>query len=96
MVNVDVPPDLKNESVQIQQKPERLRVSSPQRREVRPKEAAALIGCSIGYVYALMNDGLLEHRAIKRRGKERGIRLISRMSITRFLSQEKANGQDVL
>jgi hypothetical protein len=58
--------------------------------EVRPKEAAARIGCSVGFIYALMDDGVLEHRAIKRKGKERGIRLIKISSIEKFLSQEAA------
>jgi hypothetical protein len=62
-------------------------ISSPQRREVRPREAAAMIGCSVGFVYALMGDGQLDHRSITRRGKERGIRLISVASIEKFLSQ---------
>jgi excisionase family DNA binding protein len=34
--------------------------------EVRPKEAAARIGCSIGYVYALIEDGVLSSRKITR------------------------------
>jgi hypothetical protein len=55
-------------------------------KEVRPKEAALMIGCSVGLVYSLMNQGQLQHRAIVRRGYERGIRLISVESINRFLA----------
>lgn len=58
--------------------------------ESRPKQAAQRIGCSIGYVYALIHDGQLDSRTIKRRGKERGIRLISNASIERFLTQGAA------
>ena len=61
--------------------------STPPRLEVRPKEAAARIGCSIGYVYALMKEGQLEHRAVVRRGRERGLRLITLSSVEKFLSQ---------
>jgi hypothetical protein len=63
-------------------------ISFPPRREVRPKQAAEMLGCSVGYVYALMAEGLLEHRAITRRGRERGIRLITLVSIQKFLTQE--------
>jgi hypothetical protein len=70
-------------------------ITSPQdrevrvlRREIRPKEAAALIGCSVGFIYQLMADGQLENRSITRRGKERGIRLVSVSSIEKFLAQE--------
>jgi hypothetical protein len=55
-------------------------------KEVRPKEAAQMIGCSVGFVYSLMKQGQLQHRAIVRRGYERGIRLISVESINRFLA----------
>ena len=58
------------------------------RHEVRPKEAAAIIGCSVGFVYALMKDGQIESRALLRRGYQRGIRLIDVASIKRFLAQE--------
>jgi excisionase family DNA binding protein len=61
--------------------------NTPARREIRPKEAAARIGCSIGYVYALMKEGQLEHRAVVRRGRERGLRLITLSSVEKFLSQ---------
>jgi hypothetical protein len=57
------------------------------KREVRPKEAAQIIGCSVGYVYSLLNDGILEGRKLTRRGYERGIRLISVASIEKFLVQ---------
>jgi hypothetical protein len=57
------------------------------RREVSPKEAAAIIGRSVGYVYALMGDGQLDSRTICRRGRQRGIRLISVASIEKFLAQ---------
>jgi hypothetical protein len=57
-------------------------------KEVRPKEAAAMIGCSVGFLYGLMADGQLENRTIRRPGKERGIRLITLASIEKFLSKE--------
>jgi hypothetical protein len=61
--------------------------SPPPRNEVRPKEAAAMIGCSVGFIYQLMHDGHLVSRTITRRNKERGIRLIAVSSIEKFLSQ---------
>jgi hypothetical protein len=61
-------------------------------KEVRPKEAAARIGCSIPYIYHLMHGGELEHRTIRRRGLERGIRLISAASVERYLSQRESKG----
>jgi hypothetical protein len=57
------------------------------KREVRPKVAAQMIGCSVGYVYSLMNDGQLESRKLTRRGYERGIRLVSIASIEKYLAQ---------
>jgi hypothetical protein len=57
------------------------------KREVRPKEAAQMIGCSVGFVYALMKDGHLSSRVLLRRGYHRGIRLISVESIEKFLAQ---------
>jgi hypothetical protein len=61
-------------------------------KEVRPKEAAARIGCSIPYIYHLMHGGELEHRTIRRRGLERGIRLISAASVERYLAQRESKG----
>jgi hypothetical protein len=58
-------------------------------KEIRPKQAAQIIGCSVGYVYALMKDGQLTSRALLRRGYERGIRLISTESIRKFLEHEE-------
>jgi hypothetical protein len=49
-----------------------------------------MIGCSIPYIYHLMHSGHLEHRALMRRGYERGIRLITIASIEKFLAQESA------
>jgi hypothetical protein len=60
------------------------------KREVRPKEAAAMIGCSVGYVYSLMKENQLTSRALVRRGYERGIRLISVESINKFLEPDAA------
>jgi hypothetical protein len=51
-----------------------------------------MIGCSVGYVYALMKDGQITSRALVRRGYERGIRLIAVDSIQKFLSPEALNG----
>jgi hypothetical protein len=64
-------------------------VSSPPRKEVSPKLAAEMIGCSVGYIYALMGDGELVHRPILRRGKERGLRRITVESIERFLAKRE-------
>jgi hypothetical protein len=61
--------------------------------EIRPKEAAAMIGCSVGYVYTLMKDGQISSRALVRRGYERGIRLIAVDSIRKFLSQAAQAGK---
>jgi hypothetical protein len=57
------------------------------KREVRPKVAAQMLGCSVGYVYSLMNDGTLQSRKLTRRGYERGIRLVSVASIEKYLAQ---------
>ncbi len=57
----------------------------PVRSEVRPRQAAEMIGCSVGYVYALMADGQLKSRSLTRRNKERGIRFVSVASIEAFL-----------
>lgn len=62
-------------------------VSSPPRKEVRPREAAEMIGSSVGYVYALMAEGQLVHRSVVRRGRERGMRWITIASIEKFLAQ---------
>jgi hypothetical protein len=63
-------------------------MNSLHQKEVRPKEAAARIGCSVGFIYALMSDGQLESRTIRRPGKERGIRLITLASVEKFLSRD--------
>jgi len=60
-------------------------VRLPRRTEVRPKEAADIIGCSVGKVYGLMDEGQLNHRSITRDGKQRGARLITVASIEEYL-----------
>src|SRR6266446_7271909 len=60
-------------------------VRLPMRTEVRPKEAADIIGCSIWKVYGLMDEGKLVHRSITRNGKQRGTRLITVASIEEYL-----------
>jgi hypothetical protein len=55
------------------------------RTEVRPKEAADIIGCSIGKIYGLMAEGQLDHRSITHDGKQRGTRLITVASIEEYL-----------
>ncbi len=60
-------------------------VRLPKRTEVRPKEAAEIIGCSIGKIYDLMDEGQLDHRSITRDGKQRGARLITVASIEEYL-----------
>jgi hypothetical protein len=39
---------------------------APSRAEIRPKEAAERIGCSVGYVYALLSEGAVESRVLAR------------------------------
>ena len=39
------------------------------RRELRPREAAAMIGCSQAYIYKLMKDGRLRNRALVTQGR---------------------------
>jgi Helix-turn-helix domain len=58
--------------------------------ELTPNQTAALIGRSTGFVYLLMNEGELEHRAVTRRGKTRGRRLIKRASVERWLAQRES------
>jgi predicted DNA-binding transcriptional regulator AlpA len=55
-------------------------------REVRPREAAAMIGCSQAFVYKLMKDGRLRNRALVKQGT-RGIRLIDQSDIETFLRE---------
>jgi excisionase family DNA binding protein len=57
------------------------------KREVRPKEAAELMHCSIGYVYLLLSEGAIESRKVCRRGYDRGIRLIDVASLEKWLAQ---------
>jgi hypothetical protein len=45
------------------------------RRELRPREAAAMLGLSIGMVYLLIREGKLRSRTLVRNGLQRGIRL---------------------
>jgi excisionase family DNA binding protein len=59
--------------------------------DVRPKVAADAIGCSKTTVYRLIQDGSLESHTVLRRGKDRGIRLISIKSLEKFLSQSVGN-----
>jgi len=56
------------------------------RREVRPREAAAMIGCSQAFVYKLMKNGRLRNRALVTQGT-RGIRLIRRADVEAFLGE---------
>jgi excisionase family DNA binding protein len=54
------------------------------RRELRPREAAAMIGCSQAFVYKLMKNGRFRNRALVTQGT-RGIRLIDRSDVEAFL-----------
>ena len=54
------------------------------RREVRPREAAAMIGCSQAFVYKLMKDGRFRKPGDCNAGT-RGIRLIDRSGVEAFL-----------
>ena len=55
--------------------------------EVRPKEAAELLGCSRALVYVLMNEGQLDYRTLKRRGRAWGLRFITVASIEKLRAQ---------
>jgi hypothetical protein len=56
------------------------------RQELRPKEAAAMLGVSTGMVYLLMREGKLRSRTLVRNGFTRGIRLIRRSDIEALCS----------
>jgi hypothetical protein len=51
------------------------------RQELRPREAAAILGVSTGMVYLLMREGKLRSRTLVRNGYQRGIRLIRRSDV---------------
>jgi DNA-binding Xre family transcriptional regulator len=57
-------------------------------KEVRPKDAAAMLGLSTSFVHNLISDGTLESRTLLRKGKRRGIRLITLESIQKYLEQK--------
>ena len=56
------------------------------RQELRPREAAAMLGVSIGMVYLLIREGKLRSRALVRNGYRRGIRLIRRSDVEALCS----------
>jgi len=60
------------------------------RQELRPKEAAAMLGVSTGLVYLLIREGKLRSRALVRNGLVRGIRLIRRSDVEALLALPKA------
>jgi hypothetical protein len=60
------------------------------RKELRPKEAAAMLGFSTGLVYLLIREGKLRSRALVRDGCQRGIRLILRSDVEALLATPKA------
>src|SRR6516165_4660541 len=60
------------------------------RQELRPKEAAAMLGFSTGLVYLLIREGKLRSRALVRNGCQRGIRLIRRSDVEALLAPPKA------
>ena len=60
------------------------------RQELRPKEAAAMLGFSTGLVYLLIREGKLRSRALVRNGCQRGIRLIRRSDVEALLAPQKA------
>lgn len=64
--------------------------SSEEEVEVRPKEAAKRLKRSVPSVFRLMHSGELEHRTIRRRGVERGIRLITVESINRYMAEHSS------
>jgi excisionase family DNA binding protein len=67
------------------------------RQELRPREAAAMLGVSIGMVYLLIREGKLRSRALVRNGYQRGIRLIRRTDVEALCSpaqnQERTTSQ---
>ena len=56
------------------------------RKELRPREAAAMLGVSIGMVYILMREEKLRSRTLVRNGYQRGIRLIRRSDVEALCS----------
>jgi hypothetical protein len=56
------------------------------RKEVRPREAATMLGVSTGMIYLLMREGKLRSRALVRNGFTRGIRLIRRSDVEALCS----------
>jgi hypothetical protein len=56
------------------------------RQELRPREAAAMLGVSTGMVYLLMREGKLRSRTLVRNGYQRGIRLIRRRDVEALCS----------
>jgi len=60
------------------------------RQELRPKEAAAMLGVSTGMIYLLIREGKLRSRALLRNGLTRGIRLIRRSDVEALLAPLKA------
>jgi excisionase family DNA binding protein len=67
------------------------------RQELRPREAAAMLGVSTGMVYLLIREGKLRSRALVRNGYQRGIRLIRRTDVEALCSpaqnQERPTSQ---
>jgi DNA-binding Xre family transcriptional regulator len=57
-------------------------------KEVRPRDAATMLGLSTSHVHNLISDGTLESRTLLRKGKRRGIRLITLESIQRYMEQK--------
>jgi hypothetical protein len=53
---------------------------------LRPKDAAALVPCSIGPIYEWMDQGRFKHWSVKMPGKNRGMRFIDRASFEAFLA----------
>jgi len=52
---------------------------------IRPKEAARIGEVSVGTIYAWMHLKCFDNWDVRRRGRERGVRYISRKSFMEFL-----------
>jgi hypothetical protein len=63
------------------------------RQEVRPREAAAMLGVSTGMIYLLIREGKLRSRALARNGYQRGIRLIRGSDVEALCSPAQSQEQ---
>jgi hypothetical protein len=52
-----------------------------------PKSGQTIEGCSRAYLYELIKDGTIRSVALRRREKQRGIRLIHLPSLRKFIAE---------